>query len=165
MDKVNYKTRPSVLFAKEYFKAQIDVAVEVGVWSGINGFDIRRQLAPKKMYFIDPLDSTIQECRDNKTVLLSRIALVNDSFFIQKKSHESIYDMQDEIDFVYIDARHDYENVKRDILSWFPKIKLGGVLAGHDFNDNAVRSAVETMFETYSDKMIHGNHDWWVIKK
>jgi hypothetical protein len=39
------------------------------------------------------------------------------------------------LDFVFIDAAHDYENVKKDVLAWKPKVKIGGVLAGHDYND------------------------------
>lgn len=37
------------------------------------------------------------------------------------------------LDFVYIDARHDYNGVLEDLLAWWPKLKVGGVLAGHDF--------------------------------
>ena len=37
------------------------------------------------------------------------------------------------LDFVFIDASHEYEDVKNDIISWLPKIKRGGVLAGHDY--------------------------------
>jgi hypothetical protein len=36
------------------------------------------------------------------------------------------------LDFVYLDANHSYDMVKRDIALWWPKIKWGGVLAGHD---------------------------------
>jgi hypothetical protein len=36
------------------------------------------------------------------------------------------------LDFVYIDARHREEDVRRDIADWWPKLKSGGILAGHD---------------------------------
>ncbi len=37
------------------------------------------------------------------------------------------------LDFVYIDARHDYESVKEDISLWHPKVKVGGIVSGHDY--------------------------------
>jgi len=36
-------------------------------------------------------------------------------------------------DFVFIDAFHSYEAVRDDIIHWLPKVKPGGVLAGHDY--------------------------------
>lgn len=46
------------------------------------------------------------------------------------------------IDFVYIDADHSYEAVKNDIIAWLPKVKSGGILAGHDYPMQSVRNAV-----------------------
>lgn len=37
-------------------------------------------------------------------------------------------------DFVFIDGAHDYASVRADILAWWPKVKLGGILAGHDLD-------------------------------
>lgn len=39
------------------------------------------------------------------------------------------------LDFVYIDGNHAYDWVKEDIELWWPKIKQGGILAGHDYLD------------------------------
>ena len=36
-------------------------------------------------------------------------------------------------DFIYIDAAHTYEEVKMDLEAWYPKIKDGGILSGHDY--------------------------------
>jgi hypothetical protein len=57
------------------------------------------------------------------------------------------------LDFVYIDARHDYESVKEDLKAWFRKVKPGGIFAGHDYVDGMlpqgdfrVKSAVDEFF-------------------
>jgi FkbM family methyltransferase len=38
-------------------------------------------------------------------------------------------------DAIYVDAVHNYEGVRADILNFTPKVKRGGVIAGHDFID------------------------------
>jgi hypothetical protein len=43
-------------------------------------------------------------------------------------------------DFVYIDANHKYDAVKIDIANWYPKVRGGGVLAGHDYMDGIKRT-------------------------
>ncbi len=48
--------------------------------------------------------------------------------------------------FVYIDADHTYEAVKRDIELWWPKVRLhDGILAGHDYESyhSGVKRAVD----------------------
>jgi hypothetical protein len=37
------------------------------------------------------------------------------------------------LDFVFIDADHTYAAVTHDLEAWFPKIRSGGIFAGHDF--------------------------------
>lgn len=39
----------------------------------------------------------------------------------------------DHFDFVFIDAAHDYESVKKDIEAWWPKVKQCGIISGHDY--------------------------------
>lgn len=37
------------------------------------------------------------------------------------------------LDFVYIDGNHDFLNVAQDIHYWFKKVKVGGIISGHDY--------------------------------
>ena len=57
------------------------------------------------------------------------------------------------LDFVYIDARHDFDSVTEDCLIWVPKVRAGGIVAGHDYLDGdfsagvfRVKSAVDQFF-------------------
>lgn len=38
------------------------------------------------------------------------------------------------LQFVFIDAAHDPESVRRDLGTWWPLVTAGGTLAGHDYN-------------------------------
>ena len=52
------------------------------------------------------------------------------------------------LDLVWIDADHSYEAVKLDIASWLPKVKAGGIIAGHDYTPHypGVMQAVQEAF-------------------
>jgi predicted O-methyltransferase YrrM len=52
------------------------------------------------------------------------------------------------LDFVYIDACHDYRKVRLDIIAWIPKVKPTGIIAGHDYNaeHGGVIRAVDELF-------------------
>ncbi len=53
------------------------------------------------------------------------------------------------LNFVFIDADHSYESVNADIEAWLPKVKPGGILAGHDYGVPlwpGVKQAVDERF-------------------
>jgi hypothetical protein len=69
------------------------------------------------------------------------------------------------LDFVFIDASHEYNDVKKDILSWYPKIKKGGFIAGHDYTTfDGVKQAVD---ELIINKKMNCSliKSYWIHKK
>lgn len=53
--------------------------------------------------------------------------------FLQKTSADAVGRFEDNsLDFVYIDANHHKDYVLQDLRLWWPKVKPGGILAGHD---------------------------------
>ena len=60
-----------------------------------------------------------------------------------------------ELDWVYVDADHRRQGVEADLEAWWPKVRKGGVMAGHDYKDDAsnllaefgVKGAVDRFFE------------------
>src|SRR5579875_3089156 len=64
------------------------------------------------------------------------------------------------LDFVFLDADHTYEAVRRDLEAWFPKIKRRGILGGHDYlhpDFPGVRQAADEFFmEQGLPVQIHG---------
>lgn len=50
-----------------------------------------------------------------------------------KGEHACDFISDESLDFVYIDANHTYQAVKDDIRLWYPKVRYGGIVMGHDY--------------------------------
>ena len=85
---------------------------------------------------------------------------------LHKHYSQDIHDRfsNNQYDFVYIDGDHSGESVARDIEQYFPKVKPGGYIGGHDYNKYdwpEVCDAVDRVFpkvETFIDTS-------WLCKK
>lgn len=57
---------------------------------------------------------------------------------IQNATTEAAQLFPDEsFDWIYLDATHTYAEAKRDLAAWYPKVKLGGLVSGHDYQFQA----------------------------
>lgn len=86
--------------------------------------------------------------------------LREDSLTAARKFHDR------SLDFVYIDGDHSYAGCRRDILAWAPKVKVGGVLAGHDYYNLPpfeVRKAVAVTCGGPCGITHEPCPSWWVI--
>jgi hypothetical protein len=76
----------------------------------------------------------------------------------------------DALDFVFIDADHSYEGCKADIAAWYPKIKSGGLVAGHDYSNIdfpcfGVNQAVDEFIQEYGLTLELGDNFTWFARK
>lgn len=53
---------------------------------------------------------------------------------IRKTSMDAVEDFEDgSLDFVYIDANHEFRYIAEDLAEWTKKVRKGGIVAGHDY--------------------------------
>jgi len=52
------------------------------------------------------------------------------------------------LDFIYIDANHSYGHVRDDLHAWYPKLRDGGLMSGHDYFDALADKDYEPRPET-----------------
>ncbi len=72
------------------------------------------------------------------------------------------------IDFIFIDANHEYESVKSDIEAWYPKLKENGIMAGHDIQQEGVFKALNDFYDKNKEEIeitIINEITCWLLKK
>lgn len=108
----------------------------------------------------------------NKQAALQRTNFAsNRRIVLHLNSSDAALQVEDEaLDFVFIDADHSYQGVKSDIQSWMSKIKLGGVLSGHDYGNKRerygeeVKRAVDEFVKESGLKLDLGEDHTWFVK-
>lgn len=141
LQSTNVTPRPMTLFLKEYFKGKTDlVGLEIGVAKGKNALSLLQELPIRKLFLVDPYISYKSDCVEVyvfKATYKEAYKRLKDEWrrtqWIRKPSDEAYSLVTENLDFVYIDGNHSYENVKRDIANYFPLLKPDGVIGGHDY--------------------------------
>jgi len=168
--------RPMILFIKETTNAHDLIGAEIGVSAGINAESIIETLPVKLLYLVDPYEEDI-ETQEYQKPQLNQSRIEEEAHkrmlrfdkrvkFIKKRSDDAVDDLPDDMDFCYIDGNHSYEFVRNDIKNYFPKIRPGGVLGGHDFFGSyaGVCIAVVEFAKENNLKLLSQYADWWVVK-
>lgn len=112
------------------------VGVEVGVFKGEYTLDFAN--ANLKVFTIDPWsayhDFPDQAVMDSYYEQTKQGLAGTTAEIIRKPSLEAVSQFEDNsLDFVYIDGDHELKGVLDDIWYWYPKVRSGGIISGHDF--------------------------------
>lgn len=162
-------TRSTTKYILTHYQKKEILVAEIGVDYGSNAKNILNFLPIKKLYLIDPYDDELDGMAGEQRYKKAKKLLVkytNKIEFIKKKSIDALNDVPDALDFIYIDGNHEYESVKKDIELYFPRVKKGGILGGHDFwgNEVGVCKAVVEFVNANNLRLYGGLNDWWVVK-
>jgi predicted O-methyltransferase YrrM len=154
--------------------------VEVGTWKGMSasymaveiinsGKNIKFDCVDNWEY-IEGLQNDIpKEAYDNLyEIFLKNISPIKHIINpVKALSKDGVKRYKDEsLDFVFIDAAHDYENVKEDITLWYSKVKPMGIISGHDYSwGEEVRRAVHDFFDPLKLNIQEIEGCWVVVKE
>lgn len=101
------------------------LAVEIGVWRGMTSERLLRSFPCLLLLSVDikprPLVRPLLKQFGWRSVLW------------QMTSEKAASRYGGTLDFAFIDADHSYEACKEDLELWAPKVRAGGIVAGHDY--------------------------------
>ena len=127
---------------------------EVGVASGRNARTMFKTIPGLHLILVDPWKAYFrysQELCDKRYAGAMKILEPYDKTVMRMPTLEAAPQVPDgSLDFVYIDGDHRFDAVMLDIILWAPKVREGGIVAGHDYYEfyqagvvSAVRSYVQ----------------------
>ena len=138
----------AVLFGRLSYK----IGAEIGVKRGAYSECLVKTIPSLTLYSIDPwiaYSGSQQVSQDRYYARAVKRLTAYNVKILKKTSMEALNNIQDNgLDFVYIDALHDFDNVYADIIGWTKKVRIGGIVAGHDYTyPNGVTQAVDKYVE------------------
>lgn len=162
----------------------IGEAIEIGTYIGEFAIPFLANWKGKMLHVVDPWmpykeyqedDKFTVDLADKFAVFKERTHMFSDRIIIHKMMSEAAVSrfMDERLDFIYLDGNHNYDFIKRDIELYWPKLKPGGIFAGHDFEANGkwaqhVRRAVLEFFGGANIPIYYVSgdaHSWYVYKR
>jgi len=152
------------------FKTGVEVGVELGRYARLI-CEINTQM---KLWGVDPYEKyeDYREYADQAEMdgiyefMLNEMSspIKHKKFeIIRKRSEDAVKRFEDELlDFVYIDGNHEFDYPLRDIEAWWPKVKTGGILSGHDYvRVQHMEFTIKDALEEFTEK--NNINPWFVL--
>jgi len=155
---------------------QFTLGAEIGCNTGATTLRLLRFCPALTLYAVDHWEPIVEEGggmagRDGEK---ARRQFVHNTHLFRDRlrvlrggSLEMSEQMKDGIlDFVFIDADHRYETVLADIRAWAPKVKQGGIICGHDYNQPNFPGVAQAVRECFGENHNEVGVDYvWCAKR
>jgi glycosyltransferase involved in cell wall biosynthesis len=128
----------------------LDTGVEIGVENGVFARCVLDLWQGERLYLVDIWqelgdywDVTNAPAAEQAARLIRTVKNVAPFWekvrVIQERSERAAQFFDEgSLDWIYLDANHEYTHVLQDLAAWLPKVKAGGVVAGHDYLDEVL---------------------------
>lgn len=149
-DLVNRVPRNSILEIKKRVNDTFGLfGLEIGVKKGYNSQSILDTLNMKLLYLVDSwsnyddIDCIYDDIDENYQIVFDKFKDSNNVIIEKMLSSQFVKNLNDNsLDFVYIDGNHYYDYCLQDLKLYYPKVKNGGFICGHDLGLDNVKFAV-----------------------
>jgi len=154
------------------------VGAEIGVYAGNNAYNYLRELDINLVYLIDPYvchkdyavrhhtEKMLKVKEQQAKMLLEEYS--HKITWIKQKSADAVSMFEDEsLDFVYIDGNHIAKFALEDMVLYYPKVKKGGLLCGHDYRPQKTDRVADALHKFCKDTGLNFEtlpFDWWIVK-
>ena len=136
---------------------------EIGVASGRHAVQMLNAVPDLHLYLVDPYQGYHrykQELCDKRFVAMKNRMKDRNVTIMHMTSLEASQQIEDgSLDFVYIDGDHRFDAVMTDIIYWAPKVRRGGIVAGHDFYHFYQAGVVDAV---YAYVRAHNINSWFI---
>ena len=147
---------------------------EIGVWKGDYSALCCKTAPAMHMLCVDPWAS-YPEWKDGKhhpdeaqrfmdeahAEAVAKLKGLN-ATICRKFSADAAADVPDaSLDFVYIDGNHSYAAATQDLELWVPKVKRGGIAAGHDCKVFPLKPYIKVLQAVTDYTEAHGISPWF----
>ena len=140
--------------------------VEIGTWMGYSTSILSRnaRVCGSKVITIDTFDgagSHLEKVANENNIealateALKKHGCLDNVTIVEANSREYVHTIAGEsLDLVFLDGDHRYSSISQDIDLWWPKIKNGGILCGHDYNGKVFKE--EYIEQDFVEEKHHG---------
>ena len=153
---------------------------EIGVWRGAYSAMFCEACPQIHMLCVDPWQS-YQAWLDTKNAMepAKAAAFIEESYqiakarlaplnatIIRKFSADAAKDVPDgSLDFVYVDGNHVLDAVLEDLTLWTPKVRSGGLIAGHDYRVFTNKPTIHVVEAVHRFTAQHKIDPWFVLAR
>ena len=122
---------------------------EIGSWKGMSTAIIAKTVTDfnGSVYAIDHWQGSVGVPEHKQAEIMEMFSVFRknmESLGLMKNIHPLVMASQyaseifkdNSLDMVFIDADHRYSFIKHDVEAWLPKVKIDGIIAGHDCEGN-----------------------------